>query len=151
MTTARNITLALRQDDHVGVWRIYATRDGLTAPLCVRRLGFDDVLYRATRAAIREELRKDHAGAFWLTRDVAERAMAAAQAVLDMPDPTDGNHSGIACPWCGKVKDDLWEHGMQDEESREIECGWCGKSFSLLCRISVDYTATPIAPKGSPP
>ena len=151
MTTDHNITLALRRDDRAETWRIDATRDGVTAPLCARRLGFDDVLYRATRAAISEELRRDDAGAFWLTRDAAERAMAAAQAVLDMPDPTEGDHRGIACPWCGKVKDDLWECGMEDEENREIECGWCGKTFSLLCRISVDYTATPIAPKGSTP
>ena len=146
----RGITLALRQDERIGVWRIDATRDGATAPLCARRLGFDDVLYRATRAAL-NELRKDDAGAFWLSCEAAERAMSAAQAVLDMPDPTEGDHRGVACPWCGKVKDDLWEHGMGDEESRDVECGWCGKTFSLLCRISVDYTATPIAPKGSTP
>ena len=151
MTNDRNITLTMRQDECASVWRIDATRYGVTAPLCSRVLGYSDILYRVTRAAISEELRKDDAGAFWLTRVAVERAMSAAQAVLDMPDPTEGNHHGIACPWCGKVKDDLWEHGMEDEESREIECGWCGKPFSLLCRISVDYTATPIAPKGSTP
>ncbi len=62
--------------------------------------------------------------------------------------PRDETHDiggKIACPWCGHLHGDLWDHEWGDE-AIEVECS-CGKYFDLCRRVSVDYSARPVAPR----
>lgn len=145
------ITLALRRDDYAEVWRIDATRDGETKALCDRVIGIDDPLYRATRAAVDVSLRLDQRGAYWLDRDIAERAMAAAQEALDAHVITESDGDEIACPWCGHKHGDLWAYDWNLGACRAVECHDCGQPFALTRIPSVTYTATPLPAKDGAP
>lgn len=52
-------------------------------------------------------------------------------------------YDGIACPWCGYVMRDLWDHDWKgnEDESMETECGDCEKPFVLTRVVSVHYVA----------
>jgi hypothetical protein len=151
MTPPHGITLALRRDDYAEVWRIDATRDGETRALCERALSHSDPLYRATKAAIGGCFRLDDDGAYWLNRETAERAMAAAQEVLDTPAGTESNGDEIACPWCGHKRGDLWDYKWDGRECIEVECHNCERPFTLARIVSVTYTATPLPAKDGAP
>lgn len=46
-----------------------------------------------------------------------------------------------ACPHCGKLMRDLWDHDWGCADEIETNCGHCGKPV-LICRdVSVSYTA----------
>lgn len=147
MTPPHGITLALRRDDYAEVWRIDATRDGETRALCERVIGIDDPLARATKAALYVEMRLDQRGAYWFSRETAERAMGAAHVALSMPMETESDGDEIACPCCGKVSGDLHRLGLGDGEGRTIDCPHCGNEVCVTCEIEVTYTATPLPAK----
>jgi hypothetical protein len=66
--------------------------------------------------------------------------MSAEQHQAPIPDWGISSNYEVACPHCGMLHRDLWDHRMEDEQIVEVECD-CGKTFLLKCSISVEYSA----------
>ena len=66
----------------------------------------------------------------------------------DTSDHDTTDDSGvIPCPWCGAGHGDLWDHDWSGgRECIEVECHDCEEPFTLIRRVSVDYTAKRVTP-----
>ena len=60
------------------------------------------------------------------------------------PGETTDSGDSIACPHCGTIHRDLWDHEWGNNEDIETECGECERPFTLSRRVRVDYTARPM-------
>ncbi len=57
-------------------------------------------------------------------------------------EETYGDGSGAPCPYCKKDHRYTGD-GMDDYESTEVTCEHCDKTFTLQCRVSVNYMGYP--------
>lgn len=59
--------------------------------------------------------------------------------VVELESYADGEPS---CPVCGATQTDLYEHGLNDSDTTEIECGSCESVLTLGCEWTVEYVLT---------
>ncbi len=61
---------------------------------------------------------------------------------------TTNDGDAIACPRCGYVMRDLWDHGWagEEDEDTETECGGCDEPIVIRRVVSVDYYARTVTP-----
>jgi DNA-directed RNA polymerase subunit RPC12/RpoP len=58
--------------------------------------------------------------------------------VADQFDFAEGSDY-VRCPKCTSRHRDLYEYGLEDGQTGEVECD-CGHTFEITCRVSVTYT-----------
>jgi hypothetical protein len=67
--------------------------------------------------------------------------VADIEEAVNTDTRSEGSSEQIACPWCGAIMCDLWDHDWTNLEDIVTECDYCEKPFMLSRVVSVDYTA----------